>query len=119
MALNEVFKHSQNRSLPVETGTKSGDPVRVGIINGVAQVNEGDGQNATGYASIKSHGAWKVPVTGAVAAIGDPIYISDAGVLSADATGDLWGAALGTQAGDGELVVEIVQHAPAAVDAGL
>lgn len=115
MALNEIFKHSQNRSLPVETGVQSGDPVRVGIINGVAQVNEGDGQNAPGYASIKSHGAWLVPVTGAVAAIGDPIYIDATGELSADDTGDLWGAALQTQAADGEIVVEIVQHAPATV----
>ena len=115
MALNEIFKHSQNRSLPVPEGTKSGDPVRVGEINGVAQVDEGDGQNAKGYASIKSHGAWKVPVTGAVASVGDPIYISEAGVLSADSTGARWGVALGTQAGDGELVVEIVPHSPATV----
>lgn len=114
MALNEILKHSQNRSLPVPVGTKSGDPVRVGIINGVAQTNEADGQNAAGYASIKSHGAWKVPVTGAVAEIGDPIYITSANVLTATETGNaLWGAALQTQAADGEIIVEIASHTPA------
>ena len=110
MALNEILKHSQNRSLPVPTGTKSGDPVRVGIINGVAQTNEGDGQNAPGYASIKSHGAWKLPVEGAVTAIGDPIYISATNELSATTVGDLFGAALQTQAADGEIIVEIATH---------
>jgi len=115
LALNEILKHSQNRSLPVADGAKSGDPVRVGIINGVAQTDEGDGQNKNGFASIKSHGAWKVPVTGAVTSIGEPIYIDGTGTLSTTATGDLWGAALQTQATDGEILVEIVQHAPATV----
>lgn len=108
MALNEIFKESQNISLPVAQGTASGAPVRVGILNGVAQTTEGDGQNADGYASIKLNGAHKVAVTGAVANVGDPIYITSAGVLTATATGnDLWGAALQTQAADGEIVVKV------------
>lgn len=108
MALNEIFKESQNVSLPVPTGTASGDPVRVGILNGVAQTSEGDGQNAPGYASVKLNGAHKVPVEGAVADVGDPIYITSAGELTATATGnDLWGAALQTQAADGEIVVKV------------
>lgn len=108
MALNEGFKESQNISLPVPAGTASGDPVRVGILNGVAQVGVGEGQNTTGYASVKLNGAWKVPVVGAVAKVGDPIYIDSAGALTATATGnDLWGAALQTQATDGEIVVKV------------
>lgn len=108
MALNEIFKESQNISLPVPAGTASGDPVRVGILNGVAQVTVGEGQNATGFASVKLNGAHKVPVVGAVAAIGDPIYITSDGALTSTALGnDLWGAALGTQVATGEIVVKV------------
>ena len=39
MALNEHLRHANHLSLPVPAGTKSGDPVRVGILNGVAQTN--------------------------------------------------------------------------------
>ena len=84
--------------------------MRVGIINGVAQVDASDGQNATNYASVKSYGAWKVPVTGAVA-VGDPIYIED-GALTASEGGALWGVALNAQATDGELVVRVIPESP-------
>ena len=45
MALNEIFKVGKSISLPVPADTKSGDPVRVGVLNGVAIVDEGTGFN--------------------------------------------------------------------------
>ena len=115
MALNEIFKLGANVSLPVPAGTQSGDPVRVGIINGVAQVNVGDGQNIAGYASVKSYGAFLVPVAGAVA-VGDPIYIAD-GELSTDDAGELWGVALQAQAADGQITVRVIPESPATAGA--
>ena len=39
MAPNEVFRFNQAVSMPVPAGTKSGDPVQVGLLNGVAQTD--------------------------------------------------------------------------------
>lgn len=91
MARNEVYKDADYLSLPVPVGTLSGAPVRVGGLNGVAQVDEptayinaqttpayseSPSSNRPGFASIALKGAWRIPVATTTAlAIGDPVYI--------------------------------------------
>lgn len=96
MARNEVFKNADYLSLPVKVGTKSGDAVRVGGLNAVAQTDEPTewhaehgtwdqhpSGNKDGYASLALVGAFRLPVAGtAVLAVGDPVYITPAGVVT-------------------------------------
>jgi len=116
MARNEHLRHANHVSLPVPAGTAAGDAVRVGILNGVAQTNvatadDWAGGNAVGNASVWLDGSHVLPVTGAVAAIGDPVYILADGSLAAAQTAaePVFGAALATQAGDGSIPVKIIQ----------
>ncbi|MFC0673545.1 capsid cement protein [Brachybacterium hainanense] len=116
MARNEQFRHANHISLPVPAGTASGDPVRVGILNGVAQTNvatadDWAGGNALGHATVWLDGSHVLPVAGAVTEVGAPIYIAD-GSLSATAGGALYGAALATQAADGSIPVRIIPATP-------
>lgn len=113
MAKNEHLRHANHVSLPVPAGTLAGAPVRVGILNGVAQTNRATandwaGGNTTGEATVWLDGSHHLEVTGAVEEIGQAIYIAD-GALTAEAGGDLFGAALSTQAGDGTIPVKILQ----------
>lgn len=102
MARNEVFKDANYLSLPVPEGTLSGDAVRIGDLNGVAQTDEPTAWheahgtwdqhpsgNKDGYASIALVGAFRLKVAGTVALdVGDPVYITPAGaVTSTDNTG--------------------------------
>ena len=90
MALNEIFKVGKSISLPVPADTKSGDPVRVGVLNGVAIVDEGTGFNKAGYTSVDMFGGHLFKLVGAK--VGDAVYIKD-GDLTLTATGaKLWGA---------------------------
>lgn len=91
MARNEVYKVGNFVSLPVPVGTKSGEPVRVGNLNGVAQVdeptaylaaqltpayNESPSGNKAGFASVALEGAFAIPVaTTTTLAVGAPVYI--------------------------------------------
>lgn len=99
MALNEVFLPDKHRSMPVAAGTKSGDPVRVGFINGVAVTNraaitvakfnadgtpntsyDAGGGNPDGYASVWTWGGHKLIVKAAAKpAFGDGVYWDPAG----------------------------------------
>ena len=91
MALNEIFKVGKSISLPVPSGVKSGEPLRVGVLNGVAIVDEGTGHNAAGWTSVDLFGGHKFELPGA--SVGDPVYIDANRNLSLDeADGDLWGA---------------------------
>lgn len=90
MALNEIFKVGQSISLPVPADTKSGDPVRVGVLNGVAIVDEGTGFNKEGWTSVDLFGGHLYELAGA--AVGDAVYFKDK-ALTLTATGaKLWGA---------------------------
>jgi len=128
MAKNEVFKDSEGLSLPVATGTLSGTPLRIGILNAVAQTDEGSVTNpnyvfqgvaqptggignAPGYTSVKTTGAWIVTVTGAITTAGTPVYIKTDGTLTTTATGAfLWGAALRAKSAPaGPVLVRILQ----------
>ena len=115
MAKNEHLRHANHVSLPVPAGTVSGDPVRVGILNGVAQTDRASatnwgGGNAVGEATVWLDGSHHLEVAGAVSAIGTAVYITSDGSLTTTATGNsLFGAALATQAGDGTIPVKIIQ----------
>lgn len=133
MALNEVFKEANHLSLPVPDGTLSGKPLRIGILNAVAETDEG-GQtvvvngitqstggvgNADNFASLSFVGGWNLPVTGAVATVGQAIYIKTDNTLTATATGNfLFGAALRTKGtGTADLLVKVLQPGQIAASA--
>ncbi len=95
MARNEVFKNADYLSLPVAEGVESGDPVRIGGLNGVAQTDRGAALDASApyvqdisgnvavYVSVALKGAFLLPVsTTTTLAIGAPVYITSAGVLT-------------------------------------
>lgn len=128
MATNEHFRQGDKVSLPVPSGKKSGDPVRVGVLNGVcvtdraktdvaptnadgtvnATYNAGGG-NPTGSASVWLVGAHDFTVSFA-ANVGDQIYIlADGSALTATASGNnAFGVALNTKgATSGVLSVRI------------
>jgi hypothetical protein len=125
VALNEIFKEGNHLSLPVPDGTVAGKPLRIGILNVVTETDEGGATvvvngitqitggvgNADNFASVSLVGAWELDVTGAVASVGAPIYITSANVLTATATGNfLFGSALRTKGtGTGPLLVKILQ----------
>ena len=91
MARNQVYKEADFLSLPVATGKLSGDPVRIGGLNGVLLTNEGSvdnpnvatrpyneapSSNGPGYASVALKGAFRLPVsTTNTLAVGAPVYI--------------------------------------------
>lgn len=128
MATNETFRDADFVSLPVIAGKKSGDPVRVGGLNGVCATNRAKvdvakynddgtintaydfgGGNPTGNASVWLRGAHKFTVSFA-ANPGDPVYIlADGSALTATATSNnLYGYALTTKgATSGLLTVRI------------
>jgi len=125
VALNEVFKEGIALSLPVPDGTLSGKPLRIGVLNAVAQTDEGGTTavvngitqitggvgNADNFASVSLVGSWELDVAGAVATVGQAIYIKSDNTLTATATGNfLFGAALRTKGtGTGPLVVKLLQ----------
>lgn len=91
MALNEIFKVGKSISLPVPADTASGDAVRVGVLNGVAIVDEGTGGNADGWTSVDMFGGHLYELAGAE--VGDAVYITSGGALTLTASGNsLWGA---------------------------
>lgn len=93
MAKNFVWKDADYLSAPVPPGTLSGEPLRLGGLNAVAQTDEGSveiaranalapnystangaSSNKAGYASVAFKGAVRTPVVGAVNTYGQPIY---------------------------------------------
>ena len=95
MAKNQAYTNALHITLPVAEGVESGAPVLVGNIAGVAQTD----RDANGRATVWLDGSWRIPVTGAVANVGDAVYITSGGELTAtEADGDAWGIALATKA---------------------
>jgi len=116
MATNERFRDGDHLSLPVPAGTVSGASVKVGSIMGVTQTNratatEFGGGNPVGNATVWTKGVFDLNVVGAIANVGDPVYIVTAdNSLTATATGNtLFGYALATQAATGVVPVKITQ----------
>ena len=129
MATNETFRNGDMLSLPVPSGTKAGDAVRVGGLNGVCQTDRAKvdvdpynadgtvsstynygGGNATGNASVWLVGVHELPVTTTTTlAIGDPVYIvtADNTLTTTDNTGanPLFGHAITAKGStDGEVI---------------
>lgn len=94
---NEYMRPAVELSLPVVAGTVSGDPVRVGVLNGVAATDAGDGGNARGNASVVSDArSYTYEVGGAIAGPFTAVYLTardgaTAPILSTAGTGDPWG----------------------------
>lgn len=124
MTSREIFNDGDTLSLPVPSGLKSGDPVRVGGLNGVLVTDRTPdtqtvtdtagpitpGGNPAGYASVKLKGVREFDaVTFAISNIGDPVYITSANALTATASGNQkYGDALSTKAAaSGPLTVRI------------
>lgn len=113
MAKNMIFPAQRTRSLPVTANTKSGSPVVVGSLVGVALTDEGAGGNVDGYATVALDGATSQAVgTTTAVTIGAPVYITAAYALTPSASGNtLFGYALsakGTTAGE-VIDIEIAQ----------
>lgn len=90
MALNQRYSNALHITVTAPRDIKSGDPVQVGSISGVAQIDAKSGERVT----IWLDGSWDVTVTG-VTAEGTPVYITSAGALNVTAAGNTpWGVAL-------------------------
>lgn len=95
MAKNQRYTNALHISVTAPRDIKSGDPVRVGSICGVAQIDAKSGEKVT----IWLDGSYDLQVTGALATEGLPVYITNSGALNTTATGNyLFGIALGTKA---------------------
>lgn len=87
MADNEIFWVGGRVSAPVGAGVLSGDPVRVGVANAVAITDSAPSTNLiptgneTNYASVKTFGVFRIPVTiaGTNKGWGDPVYATTNG----------------------------------------
>ena len=102
MATNEVYYPGDTLPLPVPVGTKSGDPVVIGAIAGVAL----EDRDAAGYAPVRVKGVFMLSVTGhdgtdnEAIAVGDKVYYTapsggSPAVIDANATaGAEFGVAL-------------------------
>lgn len=105
MATNEIFRDADHLYLPVISGSVSGSPVLIGGLKGVCQTD----RDSAGNATVWLKGAHEFTVAFATTAIGDPIYITPAGALTATAsTNALYGHALSIKgATSGPLTVRI------------
>lgn len=99
---NEYMRPATELSLPVPAGTKSGDPVRVGAVNGVAatdrsEANAPAGGNIVGNASVVTDArSYTYEVAGAIAGPFTAVYLTPragatAPILSTTGTGAPWG----------------------------
>lgn len=112
MATNEVYRDADHLTVPVVTGTKSGDPVIVGALPGVAQTD----RDSDGQATVWFTGAHRFTVDGAITAVGQPVYFQGDGTsrnttLSTTATSNtLFGHALETKtAAAAEITVRVAR----------
>jgi hypothetical protein len=118
MARNEKYREGDELSLPVPAGKVSGDPVRIGGLNGVLATDRANssvaaynpdgtyntaykwgGGNPDGNASVWLEGVHVFQVAFA-ANIGDPIYIlADGSALTGTSSGNnLYGYAVSSKA---------------------
>ena len=101
MAKNQVYSEALHIPLPVPSGTKSGDPVVVGSLVGVAITDRETGETEV---AVWRNGAWDLAVDGAVTEVGTPLYIVADGtrqtqlvVAEPAADGVVFGYALATK----------------------
>ena len=134
---NQVYANNiPGISLPVPAGTKSGDPVKVGSLVGVAatdravamstpptadQVAANSSGNPDGYASVLTDGAYVLTVSGAITGPGMPVYVTGTGPFTLSITNGGSDTVFGytvpgpdnkyatKAAGDGPAVVRVAQ----------
>lgn len=94
MATNQRYTNALHISVTAPYDVASGGAVRVGQINGVAQIAAKAGEPVT----IWLDGSHDLTVTGALVTEGLPVYITAAGVLNTTASATPFGIALGTKA---------------------
>jgi predicted RecA/RadA family phage recombinase len=73
MAKNRVFDEGDTFGMPVEAGVKSGDPVIIGQIPGVAMID----RRADGTATVDHDGIYRLKVVGKNKAGNKKIEIGD------------------------------------------
>lgn len=112
MATNEIFRDADHISLPVPTGTKAGDPVKVGSLIGVAEID----RQSDGEATVWRKGEHRLSCSDAVTAVGTPLYVAGDGtsritaVTTTATSNTLFGYAHGTKtAGTGTIPVILSQ----------
>lgn len=118
---NEAFRPGGELSLPVPSGTKSGEPVKIGGICGVAATDRSTtaapvGGNINGHASVLIDGrVYQIDVDGAITGAGQPIYIVVASrTLTVTSSGnELWGHSV--CAADGSFTTKSTGVGPALV----
>ena len=131
MSTNKIYNDGDPLPAPVPAGTKSGDPVRIGGLNGVAIVdraaastgpvnadgslnaayNHGGG-NADGNTSVDYSGAFELSVTSAAApTYGQAIHLAAAGLTTTAGSDPLWGHSvdLAPIAGDAGKFITLVR----------
>lgn len=94
MAKNQRYTNALHITVTAPYDVASGAPVRVGQINGVAQIAAKAGEKVT----IWLDGSHDLVVTGALSTEGLPVYITAAGALNTTASATPFGIALGTKA---------------------
>lgn len=109
MALNEVYSPGRKFPVAVPAGVVSGDPIVVGSIVGVAQIN----RTSDGVVTVDTAGVYELTVTGAIT-LGAPVYaVVASGLvtsLTATASGNTrFGTALAAQGSTGKIPVKIIQ----------
>jgi hypothetical protein len=113
VAKNRRYATVPSFNLPVIAGSVSGSPVIAGMLPGVCLSD----RDSSGNAVVALQGAFDVSVTGAIASIGLPVYITSATgalVVAPGAGIQLFGHALQTKgAGAGVITVKLPGHAVA------
>jgi predicted RecA/RadA family phage recombinase len=107
MAFNEVYNKAESLVLPVGSTIKSGWPVVVGGLYGVAELDAYTGPDAATYTTVKFNGAFQFDMSaaspiaplatlqGQALTVGQAVYITSAGVLTTTAsTNILFGHAI-------------------------
>lgn len=107
MAINEVYNKAESLVLPVGSTIKSGWPVVVGTLTGVAEVDAYTGSDSSTYATVKFNGAFRFDMSaaspiaplatlqGQSLTVGQAVYITSGGVLTTTSTSNtLFGHAI-------------------------
>lgn len=118
MAKNKIYEPGWKLSVPVTDPAtpNSGDPVRYGILTGLALVDKGEGGNVSANTTVDfGPGVWDIPVVAEASAIavGDALFYDDAihGVNNDATNGYFFGIAL-EAIGNGQTDTINVLHMP-------
>jgi len=107
MAINEVYNKAESLELQVGSTIKSGWPVVVGTLSGVAEMDAAQASDTNHYTTVKFNGAFRFDMTGATPiaplatlqgqalTLGQAVYITSGGVLTTTVgTNTLFGHAI-------------------------